>query len=43
MDWVEKRRNGTTFVKSQLPDSAVYDWPLVYGIFVYAYTGVDKK
>ena len=28
MDWVEKRRNGTTFVKSQLPDSGVYDWPL---------------
>ena len=28
-DWVEKHRNGTTFVKSQLPDSGVYDWTLI--------------
>ena len=26
---VEKQRNGTTIVKSQLPDSGVYDWPLI--------------
>ena len=30
MDSVEKHRNGTIFVKSQLPDSGVYDWPLFF-------------
>ena len=33
-DWVEKHRNGTTFVKSQLPDSGVYDWPLFLHFFI---------